>query len=55
LAEQKERDNEKFGNALGIKSTYTPGSSFSADRQVLPFFIIGSKILIIGFDWSLMF
>ncbi|KAJ3302420.1 RNA-splicing factor [Kappamyces sp. JEL0829] len=33
LAEAKERDNRRFGEALGIKSDYKHGSSFSLERQ----------------------
>ncbi len=33
-AEAKERDNNRFGEALGIRGDYKVGSSFSAERQV---------------------
>jgi hypothetical protein len=35
LAEAKERDNKRFGDALGIKSDFVGGAAFNRELQVL--------------------
>lgn len=38
LAEAKERDTKRFGQALGITDDYEPGASFNPERQVFRIF-----------------